>query len=149
LLYTACLAGILLWFFNSPDPRFAYGWLLFAGCLAPAWFLAPLLSPLKVRLGLLTCAGVTLWYLLQQWEPGHLVTPGPVRQPDYKAVAVGSTTYHIPELLPGNWNTRCYYTPLPCIYEYNPYLQQRTPNLKDGFRMWPRPDSAFVINYRY
>jgi hypothetical protein len=55
----------------------------------------------------------------------------------------------LPDKINGNWDRRCYFLAVPCITQKNPYLQARGGDLKDGFRMYPEPDSNFIVDYVY
>jgi len=56
---------------------------------------------------------------------------------------------HLVEIIHHNIDNRCYNTTLPCICQENPYLQPRGDSIRNGFRMTPYPDSAFIQNYKY
>jgi hypothetical protein len=43
----------------------------------------------------------------------------------------------------------CDFLALPCIGAENPYLVQRDTSLREGFRFYTFPDSAFIRNYNY
>lgn len=143
------------WFLIAPDPRFAYGFLLFLAFFPIALTAARWVIPVKlINPVLLFAALPVLLYTVR--KPGvftggagiWLSVTGTV-SPPYHATAINGFIYHAPEKINDNWNNRCFYTPLPCLCEPNPYLRTRSGKLKDGFTMNPAPDSIFISNYTY
>ncbi len=149
LIYLTCLAALIAWFYSSPDPRFAYGLLLFTGFIIPALFISKFLSSPKLITLLLIYSIPIFIYAFKKIKPNFTIQPAGILKPALNTIIINNSKYYIPEKLEKNWNSRCYYSELPCIYELNPYLQQRTEFIKDGFRMNPIRDSSFILNYRY
>jgi hypothetical protein len=148
LVYTACLVGLIAWFFSAPDPRFVYGLLLFTGFLNYAIIFSRFVRKYLVYT-VLSAALITISiYGFNKLRIANLINPATIISPSYEVVLINGTRYNLPEKVNNNWNRRCYYTNLPCIYERNPYLEARGNSLKEGFRM-EKPDSNFVIHYYY
>jgi hypothetical protein len=85
----------------------------------------------------------------KNFEAENLIHPASILIPPYKKINVEGMDLHLPEKVNGNWNLRCYDTPLPCICQPNPYLEPRGKELKDGFRMRPITDSGFILHFNY
>jgi hypothetical protein len=65
----------------------------------------------------------------------QLFVPVPVPQPPTRLVTIDYLQLSIPEKMPGNWNPRCYATPLPCLYEIQPGLVARGRTIREGFKL--------------
>ncbi|MES1219925.1 MAG: hypothetical protein ABUT20_30770, partial [Bacteroidota bacterium] len=146
------LAG---WFFSAPDPgRFGYGILLPVTFFTLAICTYKLFNPFFYT-GILFCFSAGLIYYTynrippMKKKPNYFFVPIEGDKPSYNTYFVNGVGIHIPEIINGNWNRRCYDIVLPCSCEENPYLQPRGKSLKDGFRMNPYPDSSFIKNYIY
>ena len=146
------LAG---WFFTAPDPgRFGYGILLSVSFLSVSLFISPILPRKAYVFVLLITAVVVTGYIAKKGKPvidnsSYLVYPGEFKEPPYQVIRAGNINFNLPYKIDHNWDCRCYFTPLPCITQKNPYLQARGQNLNDGFRMRPQPDSSFISSYIY
>jgi hypothetical protein len=142
------------WFFTAPDPgRFGYGVLLTTAFL----FLSVVAGPLfhhRFYQGLLIVTTITMCYYIfkksrdlnfsQYWR-----TPISVQSPPYSNLKSGAIDLHLPNKVGDNSDYRCYFTPLPCITQDNPYLEPRGQTIDKGFRMKPITDSTFILNYNY
>jgi hypothetical protein len=82
-------------------------------------------------------------------EPDYAIHPHSFGQPPYQVVHIDNIGFKLPEKINDNWDCRCYFLPVPCITQKNPYLQPRGKHLEDGFRMYPQPDSSFAASYLY
>ena len=141
------------WFFMAPDPRFAFGVLLFAAFLPLSiWYGEKL--PIKIYpiIFLIFSAGVLIYaysksgYLIK--KPVHFAYPVENDKPPFSELSIHGIPFNEPQIINQNWNNRCFFTPLPCICEKNPYLQPRGNDLSDGFIM-KKPDSNFIKHYNY
>jgi hypothetical protein len=149
IIYILCLATLAIWFFSSPDPRFAYGFLLITGFLFPSLAIGSYLRSKYIHVCFMAYIIIALIHAYPKINYKYFLTPASIQSPAYESVFINGAEYHIPRKIDDNWNTRCYYTNPPCIYEINPYLEQRGISLKDGFRMRRIKDSSFILNYRY
>ncbi len=154
-LIIACLLLMLTgWFFTAPDPgRFGYGILLSASFLSISLFIYPLMKKLYVFI-LLATTVVIATYIFKKSKPvinnlSYITYPSAFREPSYEIIRSDDINFKLPYKIDNNWDCRCYFTPLPCITQKNPYLQARGQNLSDGFRMEPHPDSSFINSYVY
>jgi len=149
------LLMLIGWFFTAPDPgRFGYGILLPIAFLALSAFTNKLFKPRFYKMAIFCFSFVLIFYTFLKTsplrkEPKYFFATIEGDRPPYKTYYLDGIGIHIPELINGNWNRRCYDIVLPCSCVENPYLQPRGKNLKDGFRMNPYPDSSFVKNYIY
>ncbi len=144
-LSVLCIAGglaLAAWFLIAPDPRFAYGMLLPLAAFCCRFIqqkiaAGRLTNTYRRSLLLVTCC--SLLYLGikikrdRNWQ--WLFLPAAVQKPGWKSVQIEGIELRIPEKIDGNWNSRCYDTPLPCLYEIAPGLELRTGRLKDGFKI--------------
>ena len=142
------------WFFTAPDPgRFGYGILLSAAFLTVSFFAYPLLTTKICLLALLATTIVTGFYTVKKASivnnVRYAVYPNSFNDPPYRTMRLGSAELKFPDKINNNWDHRCYFLPVPCITQENPYLQARGNDLKDGFRMYPEPDSNFIADYVY
>jgi hypothetical protein len=143
------------WFFTAPDPRFAFGVLLFLAFFPIALFINKSISFNKIynpAFALITLA--VLVYAVKKSEPllkqsSNLYHVADTDVPSYQTKMVNNTSFNVSEKIHDNWNNRCFFIPLPCLCEENPFLQQRNNNTKKGFMMKPLPDSIFIRNYNY
>lgn len=144
IIYYTCAALLLLWFFTSPDPRFAYGSLLFIAFL-PLSFLLKKVPLVRIQWVLLAAAAGILVYGYFKRDNFNLIHPPAIEVPPFQKI----NGFHLPERINNNWNIRCYDTPLPCICQLNPYLEARGKNISDGFRMKSITDSLFILKFNY
>ena len=146
------LAG---WFFTAPDPgRFGYGVLLPVSVFCLSIFFSSLVKPFSYNIILLCLSLVLIYYTYQKGyflvkEPQYFLETIKGDQPPYQTKYINGIGINMPEIINNNWNRRCYDIDLPCSCEENPYLQPRGKSIKEGFRMYPQPDSSFVKNYIY
>lgn len=141
------------WFFMAPDPRFAFGFLLFAAFLPLSLWLGEKLSEkfynvffLILSIGILAYGYSKSNYLIK--KPSHFIYPVENDTPPFLTLNIQGILVNEPEKINNNWNNRCFFTPLPCICEKNPYLRPRGNKLSNGFKMI-EPDSIFIKHYIY
>jgi hypothetical protein len=143
------------WFFTAPDPgRFGYGILLSAAFLTVSFSIYPLLTARIYQLILLVTIIVTGIYTIKKGKPifdnpHYAIHPNSFKLPPYQVIRLNNIDLKFPEKINDNWDRRCYFLSVPCITQKNPYLQARGSDLKDGFRMYPEPDSNFIVDYVY
>jgi hypothetical protein len=143
------------WFFTAPDPgRFGYGILLSTAFLTVCLFVYPLLTTKIYQLILLVTIIVTGIYIIKKgqpifFNPNYAIHPDSFKEPPYQVIRLNNIDLKLPDKINGNWDHRCYFLRVPCITQENPYLQARGNDLKDGFRMYPEPDSNFIVDYVY
>lgn len=143
------------WFFTAPDPRFAFGFLLFLAFFPLSLFagkyifLNKIFNPafVLITLGMLIYTVNKSAALIKQTR--YLFHVMDTDVPPFQTKIINSASFNVPEKLYDNWNNRCFYVPLPCICEENPFVQPRSSNIKKGFMMKPQPDSIFIRNYNY
>jgi hypothetical protein len=143
------------WFFTAPDPRFALGFILVLAFL-PLSILAGKYIPLK-KLSNTAFAITTLFILFYTLKKSKILIKQPEYLyrvincdiPPYQNVSINNNPYNTPERINNNWDNRCFFIPLPCMCETNPFIKLRSGNIKKGFMMQPQPDSAFIQNYNY
>jgi hypothetical protein len=135
------LALLVSWFIVAPDPRFVYGALLsliVAACVA----LPPLSGKRIVRYSAVltvvlipaTCfvyATAKMYTRADNYR--NYTIPRSLPTPPVKQVMVDGIVLNIPEKILGNWNARCYGTPLPCLYRVHPALRARGKTMAEGF----------------
>jgi len=149
LLMMAC------WFFTAPDPgRFGYGILLSTAFLTVSLLVYPILTIKIYKLILLVTIIVTGTYTIKKSKPifdnpNYAIYPDSFKEPLYQVIRLNNIDLKLPDKINGNWDHRCYFLPVPCITQKNPYLQPRGRYLKEGFRMYPKPDSNFISTYFY
>jgi hypothetical protein len=143
------------WFFTAPDPgRFGYGILLSAAFLTVCLFVYPLLATKIYQLILLVTIIVTGIYIIKKgqpifFNPNYAIHPHSFKEPPYQVIRLNNIDLKLPDKINGNWDHRCYFLSAPCITQKNPYLQARGSDLEDGFRMYPEPESNFIVDYVY
>ena len=142
------------WFFTAPDPgRFGYGILLTGAFLFLSVFASALFHP-RVYQGLLIITTFTMCYYLFEKSRGlhfsdYWNAPASNQNPGYSIIKSGEIDFHLPNKVNNNSDYLCYFTPLPCVTQDNPYLEPRGKTIIKGFRMKPIPDSSFILNYNY
>jgi hypothetical protein len=145
---------ITAWFFTAPDPgRFGYGTLLTTAFLCVSVFASALFYP-KVYQGLLIITTIAMCYYVFRKSrgldfPQYCNRPISNQTPGYSIIKSGGMDLHLPNKVNDNSDYRCYFTPLPCITQDNPYLEPRGQTINKGFRMKPITDSSFILNYNY
>jgi len=153
VLYFVCIVSLSVWIISSPDLRFAFGFLIFI-FLFPLtaivihyikqWFYTICISLFLIVAGLYIYKKESQFFKLK-----NLLHVKTIDIPAFTPININSQLYNIPKIINNNWNSRCLNCPLPCIYHTNPYLQPLGKEIKDGFKMYPYPDSVFIENYRY
>lgn len=151
LILWIMLAG---WFFTAPDPRFAYGFLLITSLLPLVIVAGKLNVNINLTFPLLLITISTIVYMNKKAtdvyrNPVLLFYPSATEQPPFMKTNIRGLIFHKTEKINNNWDNRCYFTPLPCLCEENPYLVPRGSKVKDGFKFTALPDSNFVENYNY
>jgi hypothetical protein len=151
-----CLFVMLTgWFLTAPDPgRFGYGILLPISFLALSVTIYRLFRRSVYSIILYSTSIIFIYYAYSKAvflinEPKYFISPVKGDRPQYSTKYINGVSIHVPEIINGNWNRRCFDISLPCTCQENPYLQVRGKNLKDGFKMFPQPDSSFVKSYIY
>jgi hypothetical protein len=133
---------LVSWFFIAPDPRFVYGPLL-CGIFTLLFivFFSPvvLLSGKIINTALvLTSIGV-LFYTVRKIEINNdyrnWIMPYKLPAPVLRKISIDGIEFKIPEKVLNNWNTRCYDTELPCLYELDPRLKARGKTINQGFKL--------------
>lgn len=142
------------WFFTAPDPRFAFGFLIFLAFF-PISMLGANFIPMKIYpYALLLLTAPVLLYLTRKIKPIlsapiHAVFPIPSDQTTYTTRTINGIPFQYPINMSRHWNNRCYYLPPPCLCEENPYLQPIGKEIKNGFKLSPKPDSNFIKTFNY
>lgn len=152
ILLLFCLIAIIAWLIMAPNFRFILGFLLVITFLPFSIILVHLFKKWMYHTTLIALTAIICFYIqskLRSYNSQNIVFVQPVNTPSYLIHSTQSAIFYIPSTINNNWNTRCYALPLPCIYQLNPYLEQRGKDLKDGFRMKQPPPDNFVQNYRY
>ena len=143
------------WFFTAPDPRFAFGFLLFLSLFPVSIFLSKYISFSKIAAPALAILSLAvLIYTVKKSDPlikhpGYLAHVVNTDSPPFKNINANNAIFHVPEKINDSWNNRCFFIPLPCLCEENPFLQLRGSHIRKGFLMNPVPDSIFIRNYNY
>jgi hypothetical protein len=153
IMQMVCLTVGFFWLITSPDPRFIFGFLIFA-----VFF--PLTAMFTRFIGRQVYSIVMGIFILgigyyvfnkakNSFKINNLINVKLIDVPPYKKVIINKQSYNIPEKINNNWNSRCIDCPLPCIYQANPHLRLRQKDISGGFQMDINLDSAFINNYRY
>jgi hypothetical protein len=134
------ICQLIAWFLIGPDPRFAYGPLLF-GIFAPIMSLPVMKIPgtsVTKYIVLLTSFFVLIYGILKvvrDDEYRNFLLPHKLPVPAVRTIMVGHIQMNIPEKILNNWNPRCYDIELPCLYKQDPRLEARGEKITDGFRL--------------
>ncbi len=145
----------IAWFFTAPDPRFAYGFLLIIAFFPISFIIAKYISFTRLyKIKFLILTPILFYYTFKKSAPilkekKYFFTVIENDIPKYNILNLNGIELFRPEKIKNNWNTRCYYLPLPCLCEENPYLIPRSNSLKDGFRMKVINETNFIKNYNY
>jgi len=128
--------------------------LLSTAFLTVSLLVYPILTIKIYKLILLVTIIVTGIYTIKKSKPifdnpNYAIYPDSFKEPLYQVIRLNNIDLKLPDKINGNWDHRCYFLPVPCITQKNPYLQARGRDLKDGFRMYPKPDSNFISTYFY
>jgi hypothetical protein len=142
------------WFLTAPGPRFGYGTLLCAAFIPVSLALGGKIKRVWYSYSLLAAFLFICIYLpgkaaIFVKDPDCWLHPINIEPLAYRTIPVNGINFHLPEKLYHTSDLRSYNTPLPCIWQENPYLQPRGVSLQNGFRMAPHPDSTFIQNYKY
>lgn len=153
IIYATCIPSLFIWLVTSPDLRFVFGLLIFV-----VFFPLTILFINYLKQWLFTGFMATFilgigYYIFKKAENTfdikNVLYVKSIALPPYNSTTINGQVYYIPGIIGNNWNSRCLNCPLPCIYHINPYLQLSGKEIKNGFKMNPYPDSAFIQNYRY
>lgn len=151
LFFTLMLIG---WFFTAPDPRFAYGFLLPFCFLGPALILGRYHTGFFHKGAILATMIPMVVYCYGKMKtdsnlPGGFLVPAAVKSPGYSTSTINTTIFFRPEKNKGQLVPKCYFLPIPCTYQDNPYLELRGKEIKDGFRMNRNIGSDYIKHYQY
>jgi hypothetical protein len=154
ILITAIWLMVIGWFFTAPDPRFAFSILLFLAFFPVCLFLGPYLSNKLYKPVFALAIFPVLFYMYQKAavltkEPELTVHVMDIKKPVFKTELRNGVEIHITRFSEKKWMNPCFFTPLPCMDETNPFVKPRSSNISDGFYMNPKPDSSFMKNYNY
>ncbi|WP_152267438.1 LIC_10190 family membrane protein [Agriterribacter humi] len=142
ILTMSLILFLTSWFCIAPDPRFIYGFLI-----AGIFFLFNSINRLlnahiinkmiyTVTIILMLCIAPYIVYKhVENYSFKNCVIPASLPQPAVKEKQIGEIIVRIPEKINGNWNPRCYGTPLPCLYSIYPGLEARGKTIREGFRI--------------
>ena len=142
ILTISLILFLVSWFCIAPDPRFIYGLLItgifflfnFATRLLNAYMIKKM--TLAVTLMLMLCTAPYIAYKQAKNNSfKNWAIPVPLPQPAVKEKRIGDIIVRVPEKINGNWNPRCYGTPLPCLYSIYPGLEARGKTIREGFRI--------------
>ena len=130
------------WFYIAPDPRFVYGPLI-AGVFFLFHSFTRLLNTgiinkmtYVVTIILMLCTAPYIVYKqVKNNSFKNWIVTAPLPQPAVTEKQIGGITVRIPDKINGNWNPRCYGTPLPCLYSIYPGLEPRGKTIREGFRI--------------
>ncbi len=137
--------GIVFWLWNAPNPRFGYGFTIFAFLLSVVPFIALIKIPKRILLGLallgiLGFQTVTYWYyqkkmdwfLAKEWivrsETNHSIFWMPKPYPPTNTTSVEDMLY-VPQ--------KCWDTALPCFAKRPRKFKKRGEQWEDGFKPLP------------
>ncbi len=154
ILLFLLFAMALGWFITAPDPRFGYGFLLFLSLLPVSLLIGKHIPAIVYRIATWTLTAGICIYLFQKATDlinnrELLIHTAKTQQPFFHKMNTDNGSLNVTEKVNNNWNNRCFFTPLPCLCENNPYIKFRGNSLKDGFRMIPVIDSNFIKHYNY
>jgi len=138
VLLFVSLAGSVFWFWNAPDPRFGYGFLI--AFIAIMLYLlkkgrsfpVPRISTLRdfaILVLLLSVNTYSVYRLARFFEPEQIIVPLGMEKISYKTVKCGTLEMYIPVGAEG-----CGGTPLPCTTEDCSRFLPRGNSLESGFR---------------
>ena len=143
VLTATSILWLISWFFIAPDPRFAYGVLVF-GIMLFGHHSALLIRNIRLlkllmRIGIMVITAGSLFYFISKLSKEHaqrnFVVASKLPQPPLKKFLVDGITISIPEPIYNNWNARCYGTDLPCLYRIDHRLRLRGKDISSGFRL--------------
>ncbi|HEX7847783.1 MAG TPA: hypothetical protein VF476_18415 [Chitinophagaceae bacterium] len=151
-LFGAAWLMLIGWFFTAPDPRFAFGILLFLAsfplCLLFAHLLNRRIYLLLMAIAILPVIGYGYMKTKTIDDAKVLLEPVNIENPVYKTETKNGIELHNTRVN-NDWMCPCVFTTLPCFGENNPFVKPRSTDLSDGFYMDPKPDSSFIKNYNY
>jgi hypothetical protein len=142
------ICQLIFWFLIGPDPRFAYGPLLF-GIFTPIMSLPVMKIPWAgvTKYTILLTSFLVLVYgiskVVRDEEYRNFLTPHNLPVPAVRTIMVGHIQMNIPEKILNNWNPRCYDIELPCLYKQDPRLEARGEKIADGFRL--KSQSGYIF----
>lgn len=133
---------IIIWFFIAPDPRFIYGCLLIGVSILAISLMQILhlstfsrLPVISLFFVFITTTGFTVSKMINTKNFPDWLYPYSLPSPPVQTISIDNIQLYIPEKILNNWNSRCYDTKLPCLYEVDPRLQARGTTVRDGFRL--------------
>lgn len=149
-IYLFCTLPILVaWFMLSPDPRFIYAYILFTTFFLLAFSILPFISEAILRWGytfLVTAILVFFLYKVVNFKGAVFDTYSPVK-PEHTKQLINNKEFNIPIIQSTSIPPYCSDISIPCIYQYNPYLEMRGNSFSDGFKMKQTIDSNFIKAY--
>jgi hypothetical protein len=154
LVYISCFVALGAWLLTSPDLRFAFGFLIFVLFFPISTLVINLTRQWMYKLVtgvFILTSGFYIYHkaTVREFTIKNIIVSNSIDNPPHKQTTINLHNYNIPKIINNNWNARCYYCPLPCIYQVNPYLQQIGKEIGKGFKMKPYPDPIFIENYIY
>lgn len=134
---------LALWFGISPEPRFIAGvfvvgqFLLYQNLLhliqtptLPAATIQKLLVVVFIFLNVGLLYGK---WTRERSNYTNVIWPQALPKPESHIFTKQGIEFHIPEKWNGNWNARCYLTPLPCVYDTLPGVRPLGKKIEEGF----------------
>lgn len=135
------LIQVVSWLIISPDPRFIYGTLI-GGSFLFIYTLFHLFRPtilFKIEFAFIGLSLILFAYssglLLRKDSLRNPIVPIEIAKPATKKIEIDGSTFYLPEKINGNWNSRCFDTPLPCLYIVDPRIHLRGKSIREGFRI--------------
>lgn len=138
LVFATCLAGLLLWLFKAPDPRFSYGFTFFIIYWGVAYILIWLLSKYQSKwITVLVSVVITSTSVLSLviayshynvFDPIHIVKPAERTELELRTLTIDNIQVYMPTSTKQCWNS-----PLPCSPVPDYRLRLRGNDIADGF----------------
>lgn len=132
---------VISWLIISPDPRFIYGTLI-GGSFLFIYALFNFIDRFKnikreiVWIGMsIIFMGYSASLFARKDSLRNPITPASLTKPQVKTFEIDGIQFYLPEKVNGNWNTRCYDAPLPCLYIMDPRIHLRGKSIREGFRI--------------
>ena len=140
IVISALLLGIIVWFANAPDPRFASGFILsLIYCLAIPWQSAfDIFFVNEKRKILVTCLYIFLVGVLSYsvyrtarfFEPSQIIFPMGIGKTEFTTISCGNLKLN----LINQDRDDCGSTPVPCVRDSCKSYEARGTRIEDGFR---------------
>ena len=138
LVFSTCLAGLLLWLLKAPDPRFSYGFTFFVIYWGVAYILLWLLKKygnkiLSVIVSIVITSTTILSLIIgyahyNVFEPIHILKPAERTEPELRTLTIDNIEVYMPTNSKQCWNS-----PLPCSPVPDYRLRLRGDDIADGF----------------